>query len=918
MRFVPALAVLVTAVALYVSSGVLDQIVTPSGLVRVALLPPWQTLLGFAGVGVLGLSWLHHQARPRGTRATVRPPLGGLVLPAFALLLLVLPYLPVLPDVVPAVQVLAGPVRLVIWVIVIAQLVWTLWQARLVRANWIQHLTRRQLTLIIAVMTACIAGGAATRFVGGVLYPGGDEPHYLVIAQSLWRDGDLKIENNHTRGDYYEYFALPLDPHYLTRGADGEIYSIHPIGMPLLITPIYAAGGYLAVVMAFVLMAALAAAIMWRSAARVINDAGAATFGWAAVVATAPFLFNSFAIYPEIPAAVAVAVAFTLTAVSTSSARWRWPAVGIACAALPWLSTKYAPMSAVLVSIALARLYYSPTSPASTRSAGWRVEPGTLGILAPYALSLAVWFYFFYAIWGTPLPQAPYGALVQTELRYLIFGAPGLLFDQEYGLLPYAPVYILAATGLWIMSRESAVSRRRAIEIVIVFAALLGTVGAFRIWWGGSASPGRPITSGLLLMAIPIAFAFRAAAPASAQRAAQHLLLWSSIALAGVLLFAQEGSLTANGRDGTSSLLAYLSPQWPAWTMVPSFIVHGPAAALAHTSLWLLLAAGAAFALRGVRSSQPGTASLSAMLLTAAALLIAAVVMPRLPTAPGWPALEVRARPRLPVLDAFDTRARPIAIEYAPLGFASPEQIVTHAAVAVEPSWRRQPQPIRVLHNGRFSLPAGRYRVEIDWSGTRAGEVIGLQIGRTGDVLRKWEVDATAGQQWSVEFDIPVDAPFVGLRGSSELEQVIARVRFVPVSIVNASERQRGPAVVAASQSGPASLFYVDLNAAPEPEGFWVLGKRRTRVTFSRPSTEGPLVLRVHSGRIPNRLHVAAFGWQHAVDLVPALPEVIEVPADGDHLVTLEFAADAQFVPSELDPSSTDTRALGVWVEVVK
>lgn len=29
------------------------------------------------------------------------------------------------------------------------------------------------------------------------LFPGCDEPHYLVITQSLLHDGDLKIEGNH-------------------------------------------------------------------------------------------------------------------------------------------------------------------------------------------------------------------------------------------------------------------------------------------------------------------------------------------------------------------------------------------------------------------------------------------------------------------------------------------------------------------------------------------------------------------------------------------------------------------------------------------------------------------------------------------------------------------------------------------------
>jgi hypothetical protein len=78
------------------------------------------------------------------------------------------------------------------------------------------------------------------------------------------------------------------------------------------------------------------------------------------------------------------------------------------------------------------------------------------------------------------------------------------------------------------------------------------------------------------------------------------------------------------------------------------------------------------------------------------------------------------------------------------------------------------------------------------------------------------------------------------------------------------------------------------------------------------------LILRVHSGPVPNRLHVAKFGWQHSVALPPDTPETIEVPLDGANVVTFEFAADAAFVPRQLDPSSTDSRALGVWVEVVQ
>jgi hypothetical protein len=341
--------------------------------------------------------------------------------------------------------------------------------------------------------------------------------------------------------------------------------------MPVLMAPVYAAGGYRAVVAAFVILAVLSAGMMTWSIAKTTGSVGAAMFGWAAVALTAPFLFNSFAIYPEIPAALAVVLGFTH---ATGSLRrpslLSWIVVGLSAAVLPWLSTKYAPMSAALVLVAMVRVVWPGPSTAEAGDSRTfevrRLITPALAIGLPYAVSLASWFAFFAWIWGTPWPQAPYGSLVQTELFNLTFGGPGLLFDQEYGLLPYAPVFVLAATGIWRMWRSGGNERRMAVETMVLCAALVGTVGAFRIWWGGTASPGRPIVSGLWLLALPIAIAFRAAPPDGARRAAQHLLLWLSVGIAGMMLLAERGFLIANRRDGTSSLLEHLSPRWPAWS----------------------------------------------------------------------------------------------------------------------------------------------------------------------------------------------------------------------------------------------------------------------------------------------------------------------------------------------------------------
>jgi hypothetical protein len=57
-------------------------------------------------------------------------------------------------------------------------------------------------------------------------------------------------------------------------------------------------------------------------------------------------------------------------------------------------------------------------------------------------------------------------------------------------------------------------------------------------------------------------------------------------------------------------------------------------------------------------------------------------------------------------------------------------------------------------------------------------------------------------------------------------------------------------------------------------------------------------------------------GWEQAVALEPGAPQVIAFPDSTRRVLTFTVRSDDGFRPDAYDPSSRDTRYLGVWIEV--
>jgi hypothetical protein len=261
--------------------------------------------------------------------------------------------------------------------------------------------------------------------------PHGDEPHYLMVAESLLRDGDLELASDYAEQRYRAFTDEALSPHYRVRGRGGAIYSVHAIGLSALVLPAYALGGYPAASLFMALLAALLA----REVRELLRESDApegVVEGLAWLVALSPPLVHYVGlVFTEVPAALVIARSLRLAgrpeAATGRTLSWALPLV-----LLPWFNVRYAPVTAILVLYALA------ARPPRRRA--------LLVLSAASASAVAIGAYHF-VLYGFFDPRLVWGRRPEFALGTLAEGLPGLALDQEFGLLPYAPAMALCAAG---------------------------------------------------------------------------------------------------------------------------------------------------------------------------------------------------------------------------------------------------------------------------------------------------------------------------------------------------------------------------------------------------------------------------------------------------------------------------------------
>ncbi len=499
-------------------------------------------------------------------------------------------------------------------------------------------------------------------------------------------------------------------------------------------------------------------------------------------------------------------------------------------------------------------------------------------------------------------------------------GSLGVLFDQEYGIFAYAPVLLLGFIGLGGMLRDRS---RRGLAIalsaaVVLLIALPATVDP---WWTRSMMPGRPVLLLLPLLAVPIAWLYARLEPDSPVRAGAQALLLVSVAVTLTLVVFNPGVPAVQEGDGSSALLQWMSPTWQLWREAPTFVAGVSRAASIRVLLWLAAAGVAGWLLVRQPTLSGGGAALAttvsgALLCVAVATLSAAVV----PDAAKR--FDVEGRVMFPLLETFDPTARPIALRYDGFSVVGAAELPPLFAVSAIPGQRTDRQPVRVVLNARFRLPAGRYVLDLKGSDAAASmppSSLSLQLGREGRPVESWALTLLPGQRSQREFDVPLDAEFVGFRATRQAEQAIAELRVTPLTVVETRKRIPAGTVLSASAFAPVRIFFHDSLTYPEAEGFWVEGRATARMTMLKLEENDPgVLLAVHSGPRPNVVTLTTPDWSQKLELVPGVTERVIVPSNaGDRFIPLTISSADGFVPAEVEPGSRDRRLLGAWIAFI-
>jgi len=355
-------------------------------------------------------------------------------------------------------------------------------------------LTRRgRLALTVVVLLPTALALLILALTTARVATAGDEPHYLIMADSLLTDRSFDLRPAYTREEQARAIIGPVSPHMFF--VEHRWMPYHTPGMAMLIAIPFWVGGQLAVRISLCLLLTLLpwAIARWARLQLTAREAAWLTVG---IVVCSPACFGATQIFPDLPAGIfATTLALWLIRRDEEDASpMAWAAAGLTMGLLTWLNVKFAATSVVFF-LGMIGVAWRAWRRGRTKSAGLAIAGAALCTIGPAGL-------LAFNLWA-------YGDIVGARHLTEVASAPsraaeiflGLHLDQSQGLFVRNPLLFAGLAFLPIFFRRRPA---QATFWVLLYLSLLVPNALELSRYGGGAPTSRFAWPAMWLWCVPL------------------------------------------------------------------------------------------------------------------------------------------------------------------------------------------------------------------------------------------------------------------------------------------------------------------------------------------------------------------------------------------------------------------------------
>jgi hypothetical protein len=358
----------------------------------------------------------------------------------------------------------------------------------------------------------------------------GDEPHYLAITHSIAFDGDLDLSNNYGANEPLVGGGVLAPEAHVRPGVGGIARPVHDIGLPLLFAPYVVVAVPVTntltrvvpphlmqrarlnravlyrhlISLAMIVLTVALAGMLFDTFVELGGSPGAAFAASLLLTLSPPLLIFSILFFTELVSALLCLLVFRHVWMLDTRGTAAWALLGLATGFLFLLHAKNI---GLIVPLSLLALY-------ALRAGDRRREAAAFGIGLALMLTAraAVNDIFWDSLLSGPHARFTGWTGLSGTLGEIGIRIAGLLVDREFGLLPYAPIYLAAIAGAIVLLRTR---RDLALPVLLVAVVYLSLIVCpltnVHGWTGGWNPAARFVTPIVPLLGILVFAGLRAA-----------------------------------------------------------------------------------------------------------------------------------------------------------------------------------------------------------------------------------------------------------------------------------------------------------------------------------------------------------------------------------------------------------------------